>query len=331
MSGPGSVLGVDEAYETALEKDRALMNWKDKYTKTQRPRLAEINEYLFAEVSGLFTEFNRIVEERYGLGYAVTVYSDTHGWKYKYGHSGLILVNNVCFHDGIFSVEGIQVNDENTLNEAIYKVDQLYNDGFMERFMEFAKKRSDRTKQKMQGKTKPQKEENLNNCRWPAMVSRQKLKNLYKSDVKMMLDEELLDDIGLTIYTRCMEAKEIYALMSNGKVKCMHCGKVLDYAKLMECPCGQRYTYHEYRRSYRTNNMPRGEASDIFDKFITDWEKAKGSRIKMLLIDNLIHEFHISSITGTPNRPVGINLIQGSKEQVTELIEQLAYGSSLAY
>ncbi len=301
------------------------MDWKERYTKAHKPKLAEVNEYLAGDVKGLFADFNHILKEKYGLGYVVVAYSDTSGWKYKYGHSGLILVNNVCFHDGIFTVEGIDVVNPSTLGKALSKVDEMHRDGFMDRFAAFSQKRTERKKQKP--KASPRTGKNLNQCRWPAMVSRQSLKRLYENDAKGMTDEALLNDIGFTMYVRCLEARDIYGLMEIGKVKCLHCGNVLDYADIMECSCGQQYTYKEYRQSYRANNMPRGEASGIFDKFIGDWEKAKENAAKMRLIDNLIHEFHISSIAGTKNRPVGVNLIQGTKEQVTALIEELAYGN----
>ncbi len=302
------------------------MDWKERYTKAHKPKLAEVNEYLARDVKDLFADFNHILKEKYGLGYVVVAYSDTSGWKYKYGHSGLILVNNVCFHDGFFTVEGIDVVNPSTLGKALSKVDEMHRDGFMDRFAAFSQKRTERKKQKP--KASPRTGKNLNQCRWPAMVSRQSLKRLYENDAKGMTDEALLNDIGFTMYVRCLEARDIYGLMEIGKVKCLHCGNVLDYADIMECYCGQQYTYKEYRQSYRANNMPRGEASGIFDKFIGDWEKAKENAAKMRLIDNLIHEFHISSIAGTKNRPVGVNLIQGTKEQVTALIEELAYGNS---
>ena len=302
------------------------MDWKELYPKSIKPKLAQVNAYLHEDMQFLFADFNQTLKEKYGLGYVVIAYSDTSGWKYKYGHSGLILVNNVCFHDGLFSVEGIDVNDRPTLSAAINKVEQMYRDGFMERFEAFNAVRTERRKQKE--KPISPKDKSLNQCRWPAMVSRQDLKKLYENDAKGILDEALLNDIGFTLYTRCLIAREVYDLMEKGKVKCLHCGNVLHYAEIMECACGQKYTYREYRQSYRANNMPRGEASGIFDKFAADWEKAKENAAKMRLIDNLIHEFHVSSIAGTKNRPVGVNLIQGTKEQVTALIEELAYGDS---
>lgn len=43
---------------------------------------------------------------------------------------------------------------------------------------------------------------------WTPRVSREKIKRLYISDSRGMLDEDLLDEIGYTIYLRCLEGKE---------------------------------------------------------------------------------------------------------------------------
>ncbi|MDR2590956.1 MAG: hypothetical protein LBC71_08250, partial [Oscillospiraceae bacterium] len=59
--------------------------------------------------------------------------------------------------------------------------------------------------------------------------------------------------------------------------------------------------------------------------FIEDWSKAKGYIEKMLLIDRLIHEFHINLNSGVKGRFVAINLIQGTKKQIGDLIISLAY------
>ncbi len=48
----------------------------------------------------------------------------------------------------------------------------------------------------------------------------------------------------------------------------------------------------------------------------------------MRLVDGLIHEFHINLNSGVKGRFVSINLIEGSKKQIGELIIGLAYGSS---
>ena len=54
--------------------------------------------------------------------------------------------------------------------------------------------------------------------------------------------------------------------------------------------------------------------------------QAKTPREKLLLVDWLIHQFHV--MQGVANMPVGQNVIQGTTDQVRELIESLANGPS---
>lgn len=75
--------------------------------------------------------------------------------------------------------------------------------------------------------------------------------------------------------------------------------------------------------------MPRGAASPIFDQFVSDWDKARDSYQKMLLIDQLIHQFHMAEISGNKGRPVSVNLIQGTKPQIVKLICELAYSDRI--
>jgi hypothetical protein len=53
-------------------------------------------------------------------------------------------------------------------------------------------------------------------------------------------------------------------------------------------------------------------------------ERNDAQGIVMRLIDGLIHAFHIAAISGKRGRPVGVNLIQGTKTQIIELIEELS-------
>jgi len=110
------------------------------------------------------------------------------------------------------------------------------------------------------------------------------------------------------------------------KMKCHNCGNILSGKKgLIECGCGGQYLFRDYMRSFRANNMPTGAASHIFNRFIDNWPKARVYNDKMRLIDNLIHEFHINLASGVKGRFVGINLIEGTKRQIGELILSLAY------
>lgn len=44
----------------------------------------------------------------------------------------------------------------------------------------------------------------------------------------------------------------------------------------------------------------------------------------MILIDRLLHEFHLSLISGARHRPVAMNFIDGTRANVDKIIDELA-------
>ena len=55
--------------------------------------------------------------------------------------------------------------------------------------------------------------------------------------------------------------------------------------------------------------MPTGAASKIFADYMKKWRVAKNYNEKIILIDTLLHEFHVSLISGSTHRPVAMNFI----------------------
>ena len=102
----------------------------------------------------------------------------------------------------------------------------------------------------------------------------------------------------------------------------------LEYVKNLyqQCECEYQYSYKEYRRSFRRNNMPTGAAAKVFDEYMVKWNAAKVYSEKMFLIDTLLHEFHLSLVSGAVHRPVAMNFIDGTRRQVEEVISELARG-----
>lgn len=70
--------------------------------------------------------------------------------------------------------------------------------------------------------------------------------------------------------------------------------------------------------------MPAGAAAKTFAAFLKEWETAKTYQGKILLIDALLHEIHLSMVSGAAHRPVAMNFIDGSRERVDQMISQLA-------
>jgi hypothetical protein len=64
-----------------------------------------------------------------------------------------------------------------------------------------------------------------------------------------------------------------------------------------------------------------------------DWSNARTTKAKMLAVDRVIHCWHNEQRTKGGyglGRPSGVNLIEGSREQVISFLDELTFGSGHA-
>ena len=301
-----------------------MTDWARLYNRSSKPKLEQIRAFMDEDAFEALSEFNKVLLDRFNLGYVLPRYTQSEGWTYAYGRSGCICVSKVAFYKTHFTVGEIQVSGPGELPGAIRYVEELFHNGFLQKYAEYDEERTKRRMLRAQLRTDIDETVYKKNCIWPAKVSRNDLRRLYQSDAAMMTDAELLDDIGLTLSVRCQIASALYDLLATGPIKCMARATILAGRGALPCGCGRAYTYHAYRKAYREDNMPRGAASETFDRFVADWESAASAGTKMRLIDGLIHAFHIAAISGKRGRPVGVNLIQETKKQIIDLIEELS-------
>ena len=68
---------------------------------------------------------------------------------------------------------------------------------------------------------------------------------------------------------------------------------------------------------------------DLFASFVREWPAARSPQRKMLLIDNLIHAFHVwdEGFGEERGASVGRNVIAATGPAVSALISELAYGT----
>ncbi|MBN1583527.1 MAG: hypothetical protein JXA89_22650 [Anaerolineae bacterium] len=170
--------------------------------------------------------------------------------------------------------------------------------------------------------------------RWAKRVSRGDIQRLYESDARGMLDEELLDEIHYAIYARVCDMFEVREAQQSGRVRCRRCRAPIAQRyqmgarskdKVLACDkCGWQVTCGEFYDSYTGKSMLPGSVTDLFERYLERFPKARMPTEKLLLIDWLIHQFHV--MQGVARMPVGQNVIQGTADQVRELIESLARG-----
>jgi predicted RNA-binding Zn-ribbon protein involved in translation (DUF1610 family) len=169
---------------------------------------------------------------------------------------------------------------------------------------------------------------------WAKRVSRRDIQRLYESDARGLLDEELLERVHFDIYARVCDMFEVREAQTTGRVKCRNCGEYVTELYRMgsrnrnnplSCQeCGWQVTCGEFYFSYTGKSLLPGSVPELFEAYLERYPLAKTPAQKMLLIDWLIHQFHV--MQGVARMPVGENVIQGTGEQVRQLIESLACG-----
>ena len=169
---------------------------------------------------------------------------------------------------------------------------------------------------------------------WAKRVSRRDILRLYESDAQGLLDEDLLNEVHYAIYVRVCDMFEVREAQQYGRVTCRQCSVPISQPyrmgthnkqNVLKCDnCGWQVTCGEFYKSYSGKSMLPGSVPELFESYLERFPKAKTPSQKLLLIDWLIHQFHV--MQGVAGKPVGQNVIQGTVDQVRELIETLAYG-----
>lgn len=170
---------------------------------------------------------------------------------------------------------------------------------------------------------------------WARRVSRQDIRRLYESDASGQLDSELLDQVHYAIHTRVCDMFEVRDAQQFGRVKCRQCGAPVPQPFRMGGPhkddplccekCGWQVTCGEFYKSYTGRSLLPGSVPELFEEYLTRFPHARTASEKLLLIDWLIHQFHVNQ--GVARMPVGCNVIEGTTDQVRDLIESLAQGT----
>ncbi len=177
--------------------------------------------------------------------------------------------------------------------------------------------------------------------RWPPRVPQHKLRRLYEADAQGIVDTELIDDVGITLFVRCQAILEV-AEAKEGRVKCPRCARQGETSlirrehrpgdardEVLACPrCGWQITWGEYAKSFKRKQLNIGGARESFAGYVERYWAARTPQAKMLAIDRLIHEFHYSyrRQPDLPTRSVGPNLIQGKLGDVLLFLDELTYG-----
>ena len=181
-----------------------------------------------------------------------------------------------------YAVDGYKMNDREKYLVLLENVDKIYQQNekfFLDKIAENNAKQTARNKARiereqkdfevMQDRIIPEK---YNIFCWPKKLDIHKLYKLYMLDAKGIQDDFLVDEIGLTLFLRCKYGKEDMERMEKNVIRCHTCGSdIKGDGDFRQCSCGCQYSYKEYRRNFRKNNMPTGAAEKTFEIFMKEW------------------------------------------------------------
>jgi hypothetical protein len=169
---------------------------------------------------------------------------------------------------------------------------------------------------------------------WAPKIRQAKIWQLYQNDALGTVDEDLVADVGYRLHQRC---RSIW-LATHQQVECPRCGAAFftgepgtwkPYPGVLTCPtagCGWETTAHDWHLSWRHRDLLGAAAMPAVETYLGDYPAARSAEERMVCIDQLIHAFHISLRTGKAGRSFANNLIEGSHEQVVELLDRLYAG-----
>ena len=170
-----------------------------------------------------------------------------------------------------------------------------------------------------------QRHSQLAKIHWAPRLPPRLLQRLYQADAMGLRDLELCDNVGFRLHERC----RTFVLVSTGEVECPLCSQVFGISLTGQSRCsGQACdwstTNHSYRESVRNHYAHTGRAIGAFAAFYRQYPAAKSYTDKILLIDQLVHSFHVEEATQTPVKSIASKLLAGNKTDVVRFLDQLS-------
>jgi hypothetical protein len=158
---------------------------------------------------------------------------------------------------------------------------------------------------------------------WAPKVSGSKIRQLYLSDARGFVDEDLVNEVGYTLYARC---QTIWIVTER---RCPECtARLVRKGENVTCPgCGWVSLWRSYHRSYKGKRIHGGRAYPAFLQFMKEFRRASGPREKLLAIDKVVHAVH-EALDKVWTVPASVNLIEGKRDEVIALLDDLAHGDA---
>ena len=164
---------------------------------------------------------------------------------------------------------------------------------------------------------------------WAPRVKPAQVRQLYLLDAQGIRDEELINDVGSRLYSRCLSFLEATDATA-GRVHCPACGQIVRHklrkAAVLRCACGWSLPWADYFATIQHRQLSGAEpVIQLFQRYADGFPRARTLPEKMLLIDQLLHGFHWHARYGH-TRPAAVNLLDARLTEVIRFLDELSHG-----
>ena len=168
---------------------------------------------------------------------------------------------------------------------------------------------------------------------WAHRLTKLQIERLYQSCGQGLLDEELIDDVGFSLYSRCISMLQVREAVL-GNPPCPSCGATAHVdekpAPFARCAnCGWICPWDLYQKTYQHKALFAGGLEPFIREYVSKFPATHSYGERMVLIDTLIHRFHWESADVTDGRPGATSLIQGKMKDIMAFLDRLSYGDNI--
>jgi hypothetical protein len=162
---------------------------------------------------------------------------------------------------------------------------------------------------------------------WAPRVPPALIRRLYRRNALGLVDDELIDDVGLRLLERCRDMLTVGRAHMRAAA-CPRCGEQIARTfadgEVPTSTCGWSLPWSDYFETYRHHQLMPGAVEPALQEFAETFPTLPTARDRMLAIDLLLHRWHWAAGLATPSRPVGLNFIEGSFDSVVALLDDIS-------
>lgn len=168
---------------------------------------------------------------------------------------------------------------------------------------------------------------------WAPRLSKVQIQRLYQSFGRDLLDETLIDDVGFSLYSRCISMLQVSDAI-RGNPHCPVCDTVARLEEqavpIVRCAnCGWLCPWEQYQKTYQRKGLFAGGLEPFVKDFVHRFRATQSHRERMLLIDSLIHRFHWESENVDDGRPGATSLIEGKMKDIMAFLDGISYSDNI--